>query len=298
MKNNRIMLCGKTVPEICEANKITNTVRWIHPDRVMPCHVFLLILDGAFRVEEEGVEYVLQKNDVFFLKSGLHHTSRLYSDDGTSWYFVHFYDNLCPGCDVSACPLSLQSATARIDQFELPKLMHLSPYDAEQLGLQIQEMIGHYASISPVARAMQNTELKKLLLQLVELNNSASGQSSDGLITKITNAIKASAFEKYDSAQIARQLGLSYEYLSRVFSKATGMTISHYKNYVRIQKAIDLLRLGTMNINEIAQRTGFENQFYFSRVFKNITGLSPTQYVKNIYVQHSDFLPDDQTNTD
>jgi len=297
LKNNQVLLCSKTVPEICEANRITNTTHWIHPDRIMTCNVFLLILDGTFRVEEEGIEYVLQKNDVFFLKSGLHHTSKYYSDDGTSWYFVHFYDNCCTDCSGSGCHLTAHGGSStRAEQFELPKLFRLSNYDAEQFGLAIQEMISNYTSISPVVKAKQNTELKKLFLQLVELNNTTSAQSNEGLITKISNAIKATAFEKYDSAELSRQLGLSYEYLSRVFSRATGMTISHYKNYVKIQKAIDLLRLGSMNINEIAQRTGFENQFNFSRVFKQMTGLSPTQYAKNIYVQHQDGLLEEDGN--
>ena len=70
------------------------------------------------------------------------------------------------------------------------------------------------------------------------------------------------------------------------------MTISQYKNHIKVQKAIDLFKIENMNITEVAQRVGFENQFYFSRVFKNITGNSPTQYIKNIYVQNPDNIID------
>ena len=52
------------------------------------------------------------------------------------------------------------------------------------------------------------------------------------------------------------------------------MTISQYKNHIKVQKAIDLFKIENMNITEVAQRVGFENQFYFSRVLKNITGNS------------------------
>lgn len=42
METNRIKFCCKTELEICEAGKITNTVHWIHPDRVMDPNVFYL----------------------------------------------------------------------------------------------------------------------------------------------------------------------------------------------------------------------------------------------------------------
>ena len=43
-----------------------------------------------------------------------------------------------------------------------------------------------------------------------------------------------------------------------------------------------------MNIYEVATGMGFENQFYFSTVFKRITGMSPQEYIKSIYTRNPD----------
>ena len=293
METNRIKFCCKTELEICEAGKITNTVHWIHPDRVMDPNVFLLILDGAFRVEEDGVEYTLQKNDVFFLKSGLHHTSKYYADDGTGWYYVHFYNNVCAHCDSTRCILSSKNTVnPNMEIMLLPKRLNIPPYDAEKLMLSMQDMTVNYASSSRLVRARLSLELKNIFLSLVELDSAVTGRGNDGIVNRITSLVKSTAFDNISSQEISKKLGLNYAYLSRTFSKATGMTIFQYKNHIKIQKAIDLFKIESMNIAEIAQRVGFENQFYFSRVFKSITGFSPTQYIKNIYVQNPDNIID------
>lgn len=176
MDRNQIKFCCKTELEICEAGKIANTVHWIHPDRVMDSNVFLLILEGAFRVEEDGVEYTLQKNDVFFLKRGLHHTSKYYTDDGTSWYYVHFYDNICGNCNSKNCILaSRNSINPNMELMLLPKRLNISPYDAEKLMLSMQDMTVNYASSSRLVRARLSIELKNILLSLVELDSAVSG---------------------------------------------------------------------------------------------------------------------------
>ena len=143
-----------------------------------------------------------------------------------------------------------------------------------------------------MVRARLSLELKNIFLSLVELDSAVTGRGNDGIVNRITSLVKSTAFDNISSQEISKKLGLNYAYLSRTFSKATGMTISQYKNHIKIQKAIDLFKIESMNIAEIAQRVGFENQFYFSRVFKSITGFSPTQYIKNIYVQNPDNIID------
>ena len=293
METNRIKFCRKTELEICEAGKITNTVHWIHPDRVMDPNVFLLILDGAFRVEEDGVEYTLQKTTSSFLKSGLHHTSKYYADDGTGWYYVHFTKNfLAHWVPTRSFFSSKHTKYNYVKKLPPPQKTTPPPPDAEKLMLSMQDMTVNYASSSRLVRARLSLELKNIFLSLVELDSAVTGRGNDGIVNRITSLVKSTAFDNISSQEISKKLGLNYAYLSRTFSKATGMTISQYKNHIKIQKAIDLFKIESMNIAEIAQRVGFENQFYFSRVFKSITGFSPTQYIKNIYVQNPDNIID------
>jgi AraC-like DNA-binding protein len=78
--------------------------------------------------------------------------------------------------------------------------------------------------------------------------------------------------------------GLSTFYLSRTFKEATGYPIITYFNKMKIEKAKELLIEGNKKVKEVAYELGYVSEFYFSRMFKRIEGLSPSEfYSKNVY---------------
>lgn len=79
---------------------------------------------------------------------------------------------------------------------------------------------------------------------------------------------------------IAEFAGISRSHLYRVFMKNTGMSPNEYLSAYRINKACGLLRNSGLKINEIASSVGFQDQLYFSRVFKKMKGVSPSGYLK------------------
>lgn len=80
--------------------------------------------------------------------------------------------------------------------------------------------------------------------------------------------------------EIAAKLNLTPEYLGTKFHKEIGMTFSNYiKNY-RMMKAKELLISTNLKLYEIAQKTGYTDSKYFSRVFKDVTGQLPADYRK------------------
>jgi len=72
--------------------------------------------------------------------------------------------------------------------------------------------------------------------------------------------------------------GLSRYHFSRLFKQATDKSLVEYVNLVRINKSEELLRNKTMNISEIALATGFSDIYYFSRTFKKLKKVSPTEW--------------------
>ena len=80
--------------------------------------------------------------------------------------------------------------------------------------------------------------------------------------------------------EIAEGLGLSEDYLSRVFNRELGLSPWDYLNRYRVAQARELLRLTHDSINYIGRRVGFSDPAYFSRVFRRITGMSPSAYRK------------------
>lgn len=78
--------------------------------------------------------------------------------------------------------------------------------------------------------------------------------------------------------EIAEGIGVSEDYLSRVFNRELGISPWDYLNRYRICQARELLRLTHDSISRISRRVGFSDPAYFSRVFHRITGMSPRAY--------------------
>lgn len=90
--------------------------------------------------------------------------------------------------------------------------------------------------------------------------------------------IRSNFGRKITLEEIASYVHLSGSHLSGTFHKETGQTISAYINHVRIEKSKQLLAATQTPIAEVAALCGFEDQSYFSRVFRQSTGVSPKRF--------------------
>lgn len=73
-------------------------------------------------------------------------------------------------------------------------------------------------------------------------------------------------------------LGYSKSYLSKLFHEQTGDTLASYAAKCKIKRAKQLIRDGNLNFSQISDRLAFDNPQYFSRVFKRVTGMTPTEF--------------------
>lgn len=83
-------------------------------------------------------------------------------------------------------------------------------------------------------------------------------------------------------SDVAQQFNMSHFYLSRLFKTSTGFSFVEYLNSIRIKEAQQLLRDTDEKIADVAQKVGFENQSYFGKIFKEMSGTSPLQYRKEL----------------
>lgn len=81
--------------------------------------------------------------------------------------------------------------------------------------------------------------------------------------------------------EIANQLYFSPNYLGQIFRQTTGITLKSYHNQLRLEYAFNLISEGSHSISDVAQMLGFESAAYFSRRFKCMYGISPSQILAN-----------------
>jgi len=89
------------------------------------------------------------------------------------------------------------------------------------------------------------------------------------------------AAESISVTEVAAALGISAGHLSRVFKRTTGQTFERYLMMQRVEAAKRMLLEPLTTIAETAERCGFSDSAYFARVFRKITGSSPSEYRNN-----------------
>ncbi len=86
------------------------------------------------------------------------------------------------------------------------------------------------------------------------------------------------ADESVDYEALARQAGVSYSYLKKLFLRRMGMPPSRYVMLRRMEAARDLLQATEESVTDISRQLGYSSVYYFSRAFHKETGMTPTQY--------------------
>ena len=94
--------------------------------------------------------------------------------------------------------------------------------------------------------------------------------------------IETHYYEKITLDQLAEMVYLSPAYLSRIFKKETGTTFNDYLIQVRIGKAKNLLHHKDLRVTDIAEAVGFDDQSYFTKVFRRIVGVTPLKYRQQV----------------
>ena len=100
------------------------------------------------------------------------------------------------------------------------------------------------------------------------------------LIHKCIQYISQNYAEYLTLEETAKALAISPDYLSRIFKQETGVTFNHYVNNFRIEKAKKLIRSTTLRLTDICHLVGYVDQSYFTKVFRRIVKMSPSEYSK------------------
>lgn len=152
--------------------------------------------------------------------------------------------------------------------------------------LTILETIYNSASSSDYVRDMKIFEsLTALLTQIMRQSwqplEERFKTTSKLQLTGVKEYLDTHFQEKITLDELSSKFYINKFYLSRVFKKEYGVSIMSYVLQNRITKAKQLLRFSDKTLTAIALEVGFPEPYYFSRIFKQLEGISPSEYRKS-----------------
>lgn len=118
------------------------------------------------------------------------------------------------------------------------------------------------------------------LLVMIDKYSLESTQSASGVMSKAIEYINNNIFTDIDIDKICSYIHMSKFHFCRQFKKRTGMTVMEYILKTRIVMAKNMLLKEDISVTEISNRCGFSSISYFSRIFKEETGVTPLNYRK------------------
>lgn len=130
--------------------------------------------------------------------------------------------------------------------------------------------------------ANQVSDLKKILYDylLMEMKENAIKKENThhGVISKAMTYIDQNYSNNISLNDVAESINMSYFYFSRLFKESTGKSFSDYLTEYRIEKSIVLMMDDELSIKQISYDIGYNDPNYFSKIFKKLKGLTPTDY--------------------
>ncbi len=123
-------------------------------------------------------------------------------------------------------------------------------------------------------------ELQAVSEGLLDMIGKVRNVRVERMMAKAADYVRQHHAEALTLETVARQVYLSPFYFSHVFRQEMGQTFVEYLTQVRVQAAEQLLKDSVMSVGAISERVGYNDVNYFSRVFKKVNGLTPTQFRK------------------
>lgn len=277
MDRHELKIPCNVMPFICEADYSVTLGRMIHADRTAPFHVAIYLLRGSMEIIEDGVCYELLPHRLFFLKSGVHHWGEKPFEEGSAWYYAHFYckepdarmkelpENVYYDTKVCLNPSDNERYITVPKMTDCDRTSRIQKYFERMLEAHVHGNI-------PQA----SVELWRIFL---ECSKYASEEYvENNYVKKLQEYIQEHYIGGFDAKAVEEICGLSYKYAGTLFKETMGQTIREYQRTLRIRRAKQLLQETDRPVNEIAQTVGFSDVFYFSKVFHTQQGCSPSEY--------------------
>lgn len=250
------------------------------PKRIIFDHELLLIRKGAGQMTLGSQSYDLGPHRLLLIEPYVPHRGSLVGD-GAEHYAIHF--DLAPGFPPIDEDLEHRPAY-RVALSHGMRLPVSSVLPAKHpIESQLLELIETRQTGGPLAELQAASILLRVLIAMLrsprpaEIEDETSARNQ-ARIERALQYIDDNLGRDIGVQDMAAAAGLSDSHFNRLFREWTGKSPAQHLRQVRIEKARHLLTNIDLSIKEIALQTGFSDQYRFSKVFRQVDGLTPTLY--------------------
>lgn len=224
--------------------------------------------------------YTVRKDDLIIINPGVIHGPVLDdpgSDPNTTMFFLGIDDLYIKGYPKNFIPINSCVIPSHRYQQELYNCYHeiISTQEKKDIGWPLMAKV---------------LSLEFLVLVLKELTPQTSSTIQDyfqlktydkqTIVQTITTYFQENYMRKISVEEIARYSYLSTTYITKIYKEVTGDTPINYLISLRMEKALEILKEGHFAIQDVAKKVGYDDPYYFSKLFKKRFGVSPSTYKK------------------
>jgi AraC family transcriptional regulator len=262
---------------------------WRHKNVISPYSRLYYITKGSGYITRNKTRYLIEPGFMYLLPAFT--LVDLYCPESFTHYYIHFTTELPDGHNLFSLfdySLKLKASEQNIDETIFEKLMQLNP------GMELIERDANkpiYRSLlerhemlnkdKPAHKIIETNALMRLIIApFLRIPDKSSVNQRTG-INRFENVIKhinENISQTFSLNELAGMANLNPSYFSSLFTKHMGISPIRYVNTKKVENAQRLLLSTTKTLDEIASLTGYDDVFYFSRIFKKITGIPPALY--------------------
>ncbi len=227
--------------------------------------VLVAFLSGHGVYEADGKTIEVGENDIMLFPPGMSRTAAF--DQSDPWHFI----------SISFDVRGLDGGEYSFES-DIPLITH----NANSHIISCFKRIDSTWTNKPKAYMnLCRTIVQDILCQLIQINDVVVHNTAHyNKIEEVKRYLNKNFTRNISVEELAAIAGLSPSHFRKVFREIVGMSATQYAIYLRINKAKDLLVSGAANVSEAAFGSGFKDIYYFSAMFKKVTGENPSKYLK------------------
>lgn len=249
------------MPTIEYFNEIVSTSAWYLKESIIPFYDLTYVIDGSSTYVVDDEEIVLESGDVIYIPKGYKRKAYTDAENPMHCFAFNFQYSYLDGS---------------FRELPFARKFHIG------IDHHLIELMKTFKFVWLEKKSGYKLEVRGLfLLVLHHLMTRYLDQNNTSVHRKRINKIKKYILENFNTDIKMRELAdlvhLHPGYLGKIFKDEVGYTITEFINRIRVGKACDLLATGE-TVSDTAYQCGFNDPFYFSKVFKTIKGFPPSEF--------------------